>query len=106
MIQSDENEITHLALCESEERFRAVFAQAAVGIARVAPDGKWLEVNNRICEIVGYTKNELFELRFQDITHSEDLDTDLNYVRKIWQAKSTPTAWKNATFVRTKRLFG
>lgn len=83
MNQADENELTHLALRESEERFRAVFEQAAVGIARVSPDGKWLEVNNRICEIVGYTKAEMFELRFQDITYPEDLDTDLSYVQKM-----------------------
>jgi len=69
---------------ESEERFRVIFEQAAVGIARVAPDGSWLEVNQRICDIVGYTREELLQLTFQDITHPEDLDVDLNYVRELF----------------------
>ena len=43
------------ALRESEERFRATFEQAAVGMAHVAPDGSWLRVNQRLCEIVGYS---------------------------------------------------
>ena len=47
------------AVKESEERFRATFSQAAVGIAHVAPDGRWLRVNQRLCEIVGYSDAEL-----------------------------------------------
>jgi twitching motility protein PilJ len=69
---------------ESEERFRVIFEQAAVGIARVATDGTWLEVNQRICDIVGYTREELLQFTFQDITHPDDLDIDLNYVRELF----------------------
>ncbi len=72
-----------LALRESEERFRATFENAAVGIAHVATDGRWLRVNNRLCEIVGYTRDELLERTFQDITHPEDLDTDLALMRRL-----------------------
>ena len=61
----------------SEERFRATFEQAAVGIAHVAIDGSWLRVNRRLCEITGYTHDELLKLTFQDITHPDDLDADL-----------------------------
>src|SRR5215211_4726540 len=43
----------------SEARFRAIFEQAAAGIAQVALDGRWLRVNGRFCEIVGYTEQEL-----------------------------------------------
>jgi PAS domain-containing protein len=46
-------------LRESEERFRATFEQAAVGMAHVALDGVWLRVNQRLCEIVGFAKHEL-----------------------------------------------
>src|SRR5690349_3284865 len=49
------------ALRESEERFAATFEQAAVGIAHVAPDGRWVRVNQRLCEIVGYTHAELLQ---------------------------------------------
>ena len=68
---------------ESEERFRATFSQAAVGIAQVAPDGRWLRVNLRLCDIVGYSEAELLGKSFQDITYADDLDLDLEYVRQM-----------------------
>jgi two-component system cell cycle sensor histidine kinase/response regulator CckA len=70
-------------LQESEERFRATFEQAAVGIAHVAPDGRWLRVNERLCEMVGYTREELLAGSFQEITHPDDLPADLENVRKV-----------------------
>ncbi|WP_017653787.1 PAS domain S-box protein [Fortiea contorta] len=68
---------------ESEERFRATFEQAAVGIAHVGIDGRWLRVNQKLCEIVGYTRQELLHLTFQEITYPDDLQTDLNYMRQL-----------------------
>jgi PAS domain S-box-containing protein len=70
-------------LDESETRFRATFEQAAVGLALVAPDGSWLRANGKLCSIVGYSPEELAELRFQDITHPEHLDTDLVQMRRV-----------------------
>jgi len=64
-------------LRNSEERFRATFEQAAVGIAHVAPDGKFLRVNQKLSEIVGYSPDELMQRTFQEITYPEDLDADL-----------------------------
>ncbi|MFN6454906.1 MAG: PAS domain S-box protein [Nostoc sp. EfeVER01] len=71
------------ALRESEQRFRAAFHQAAVGIAHVAIDGSWLLVNQKLCDILGYTLEELQLLTFQDITHPDDLNTNLKYVEQI-----------------------
>jgi len=68
---------------ESEEMFSATFEQAAVGIAHVAPDGRWLRVNRKLCDIVGYSRDELMKLTFQEITHPEDLEADLAYVKQI-----------------------
>jgi PAS domain S-box-containing protein len=59
-------------LQESEERFRATFEQAAVGIAHVGLDGKFLRVNDELCEITGYSRAELAELTFSDLTVPED----------------------------------
>ena len=70
-------------LQQSETRFQATFEQAAVGIALVAPDGRWLRVNRKLCEIVGYRPEELLALTFQSITHPDDLPTDLEYVRRM-----------------------
>ncbi len=72
-----------LARWESERRFRATFEQAAVGIALVAPDGKWLQANEKLCRIVGYTHSELLRKSFQEITFPEDLDTDLAKVSQL-----------------------
>lgn len=66
-----------------EERFRATFEQAAVGIAHVGPDGRWLRVNRKLCEIVGYDHDELLALTFQDITDPADLDADLVLVGQV-----------------------
>jgi PAS domain S-box-containing protein len=63
---------TEEALRESEERFRGTFENAAVGIGHTDPDGRFLRVNERFCAIVGYTRDELLEKSFRDITHPED----------------------------------
>ncbi len=71
------------ALAQSEERFRATFEQAAVGIAHLAPDGRWLRVNQRFCDIVGYTREELLQRSFQDLTHPGDIETNLEAMRRL-----------------------
>ena len=52
-------------------------------MALVAPDGKWLRVNRSVCEITGYSEEELLQRSFQDITHPDDLDLDLANVHKM-----------------------
>jgi PAS domain S-box-containing protein len=71
------------SLRESEGRFRATFEQAAVGIAHVGLDGRWLRVNPALCDILGYTRHELSKLTFQDITHPDDLDADLTLAERL-----------------------
>jgi diguanylate cyclase (GGDEF)-like protein/PAS domain S-box-containing protein len=66
-----------------EARFRTVFERAGVGIALVAPDGGWIRVNEALCQIVGYSEDELIKLTFQDITHPDDLNTDLSLLRQL-----------------------
>ncbi|NJL87708.1 MAG: PAS domain S-box protein [Leptolyngbyaceae cyanobacterium SM1_1_3] len=63
-------------LRESEERFRCLFEQAAVGMDIVAPDGRYLQVNQRLCEILGYSRDELLQKKFQDVTHPDYRETD------------------------------
>ena len=61
-------------LHESETRFAATFAQAAVGIAHISPDGSWLRVNDKLCEIVGYKAAEIEAMSFRDIIFADDVD--------------------------------
>jgi PAS domain S-box-containing protein len=75
------------ALLASERRFRATFEQAAVGVAHVGLDGRWLRVNRRLCEIVGYPREELVQLTFQDITHPDDLETDLEQMVRLMKGE-------------------
>jgi len=72
---------------EVEECFSATFEQAAVGMAHVAIDGTWLRVNSKLCEIIGYSPDELMGLTFQKITHPEDLASDLESFRLILDGK-------------------
>jgi PAS domain S-box-containing protein len=83
---------------ESEARFRGVFENAAVGIARVAPDGRWLEVNQRLCDIVGYAREELMTKTFGDITHPDDLEQDLGVMRRMLSGEID-------TYFREKRYY-
>ena len=69
-------------LRKSEQRFRATFEQAAVGIAHVAPDGRCLRVNQKLCDIVGYTRQELLQKSLQDITHPDDLAAEIDHVQR------------------------
>ncbi len=74
---------------ENETCFRAAFEQAAVGIAIISLEGRWLHVNHKLCQIVGYSRNELRTLAFQDITYPDDLDEDLSYVRQALAGEIT-----------------
>ena len=60
----------------NEARLRAIFDSAAAGIAEVGLDGRWLRVNDRLCEITGYSEEELLALTFDDITHPDDRAAD------------------------------
>ena len=71
------------ALHNSEERFRATFEQAAVGIAHAGLQGQCLQVNQKLCDIVGYTRAELLGRTFQAITYPDDLDADLAYAGRM-----------------------
>ncbi len=72
-----------IALGESEARFRATFELAAVGIAHVGLDGRWIRVNRRLCGILGYSEQELEGLTFQSITHPDDLRSDLEHLDRL-----------------------
>jgi PAS domain S-box-containing protein len=72
-----------LALCESEEDYRQTFNQVAVGIGLVGLDGRWLKVNERLCQITGYRREELLARRFRDITAPEDLADNLANFQRL-----------------------
>jgi len=68
---------------ETQARFEATFEQAAVGLAHVAPDGRWLRVNRKLCDILGYSRDNLRRKTFQEITHPDDLETDVAHMARL-----------------------
>jgi len=75
------------ALRESEEKFRSTFNQAAVGIAHIALDGRFIRLNQKYCDIVGYTHDELIKRTYQSITYPDDLGADLSYNNQLIKGK-------------------
>lgn len=71
------------ALALQEERFRSAFDHAPIGLALVSPSGRWLRVNEALCRLVGYDEDTLLAASFQDITHPDDLASDLHLVRDM-----------------------
>ncbi len=71
------------ALLESEQRFRSAFESAAIGMAVVGLDGRFLEVNDSLCELVGRTADELCTMTWRDITHPDDLGLDSDVVQSL-----------------------
>ena len=71
------------ALEQNEELFRLTFENAAVGIAHVGLDGRWLRVNPRMSEMTGFTSEQLLATDFQSITHPDDLKEDLEQVKRL-----------------------
>ncbi|MEG3858259.1 PAS domain S-box protein [Microcoleus sp. herbarium12] len=92
-----DRKLGEIALRESEERFRAIFEQAAVGIAKTALCGQFLRVNPGFCQIVRYAESELLQLDWQVITHQDDMEADREYVRLLLSGEIQ-------TFSREKRL--
>jgi PAS domain S-box-containing protein len=72
-----EREEAEQSLRETHQRFQGAFQHAAIGMALVRIGGRWQQVNPALCEILGYTEEELLATTFQAITHPDDLDTSL-----------------------------
>ena len=83
----DRREKVAVALHKSEARFRSTFQQAAVGIAHVSPEGRFIRVNERLCNILGYERKELKFMDFQEITHPDDLNVDMERLQKVIDGK-------------------
>jgi len=67
---------------QTRSQMEQIIDAAPVGIARVSLSGDWLSVNSKLCDIFGYTESELINLTFQELTHPDDLEEDLEYVEQ------------------------
>jgi len=90
------------ALQESEERFRLTIDGAPIGMALVALDGRFVRVNRALCDIVGYSSDELTRLTFQAITHPDDRDADLASAGQLARGE-IPLYHREKRYVRKDR---
>jgi PAS domain S-box-containing protein len=79
---------TQAALRASEANFRAFFESKAIGAVQVGADGIFIGVNDRYCELTGYTREELLKMRPFDIDHPDDREADLEHVRRVIESPS------------------
>ncbi|MER3318257.1 MAG: PAS domain S-box protein [Allomuricauda sp.] len=89
---------TELQLETSEESLQGAFENSSIGMALVALDGKFIKVNQSLCESLGYSNEELLQLTFQDITHPDDLEIDLASLGEVVEGK-------RSTYQIEKRYF-
>ncbi|MFH0997248.1 MAG: PAS domain S-box protein [Pseudomonadota bacterium] len=98
------------ALRESEERFRSTFEQAAVGICHVGKDGQFLRVNQKLCDMLGFNRDEFLSMTIQDVTHPVDLKISKEAYERLFSGeqviekfekryicKNGQTMWGNLT---------
>ena len=110
---------SELALHASEERFRVTFNQAAVGLAHVGPDGRYLLVNRKLCDILGYSEEELLQKTVWDVSHPQDRDAatsermrlfdreiDTFSLEKRYLRKDGRTLWVNLTVSQVRSASG
>lgn len=83
-----EQERISKALRETEEHFRNAFDYAAIGMALVSPQGSWLRVNRSLCDLIGYSEQELLNSSFQAVTHADDLGGDLANLYRLMQGET------------------
>lgn len=88
---------------QSEQRFRATFEQAAVGIAHVGLDGRWLRVNHKLCVITGYSEEELLTHNRPSITYPDDMPDELDSMQQLL-AGDVPSSTKEIRYARKDGL--
>ncbi|NVN90390.1 MAG: PAS domain S-box protein [Desulfuromonadales bacterium] len=71
------------ALIKSEERMRLYFERQLVGMAITSPEKRWIQVNDKLCKMLGYEPDELARLTWEDLTHPDDLATDVAYFERL-----------------------
>jgi PAS domain S-box-containing protein len=88
-VRNERGEVTHIAAAQrdvterrrveeklrrSEEEFRSLFELSAIGMTQVSPEGRYLRVNRKLCQMLGYSEQELLQLTLHEVTHPDDRD--------------------------------
>lgn len=79
----ERSKLDEAGLIQREQHYRTIFDNASIGLAQVGPDGRFIEVNRQFCRVLGYSRTELLDLTYRDITHPEDCDKDLKVRQQL-----------------------
>lgn len=77
----------HLAVKDTNDRFRSAFDNAAIGMALVTPEGRWLQVNQSLCQLLGYSEKELMAIDYLKVLHPNDLSPALSNFKDLLRAR-------------------
>ncbi len=92
------------AMKTSADTFASAFDYSGIGMAIVSPDGKWLDVNKVLCQLTGYTKDELLQLSFNDLTLPADVEKDRNLVIQLLRGELTTYSLEKRYISKEKRI--
>jgi PAS domain S-box-containing protein len=79
---------------DAESRFLGAFEQVAVGMNHLAPDGRYLRVNQRYCAITGYSPEDLLRLNVSAITHPDDVESDRRNMARLLCGECPSLTWE------------
>lgn len=93
-----------LLLENSRASLKGTFDNSSIGMALVAKNGKFIDVNSSLCQSLGYTKENLLNLNFQDITHPDDLEIDLKLLNELVKGKRNSYQIEKRYFNNNRQL--
>ncbi len=82
-----ERKVAEEHLKKSKEKYQGYFEIGSIGICVTSPEKGWVEVNDRLCQMLGYTKEELMALTWVELTHPDDIDSDLELFNQVVSGK-------------------
>ena len=94
------------ALRNAEARYRSYFELPLIGIAITSPEKSWLEANDRLLAILGYTWQELKKTTWSDLTYPEDIAADVEQFNRVLAGKIEGYMLENVFYEKTARLYG
>ena len=114
-----EHKLKDILLAQNEELFRQILNNSPIGIALRDINGKWLKLNKALCNILGYTEEELFKIDYEKLTHPDDIKDELNciadllkgntnnyQVEKRYFTKSGNIVWVMCSVALTRDIYG
>lgn len=99
-----DREIAQFNLKESEKRFRGIFEQVGVGMAELNLSGRFVRVNQRLCDFLGYSQAELLNLSFQDITHPDDLHIDADCSQRFLKGELNDVVYEKRYICKNRQI--